>query len=190
MFMSAQIINYRASTGLAELIISTWRRWLVQQHFSFCSSPETLSGQLSDKLPRVWPITCGSCLEIFRVWCKATAHNFARTLQCPQQHLELIVTPSHHAFSCDSAGTGECVVICFLRLDLWMNGKWMASDWLHLKREISIHTKHTLESWLLQLYFLSLWLHTVDKIPHKDLLLYYVSAFTQFSVQRTVPSFI
>lgn len=140
MFMSAQIINYRPSTGLAELIISTWRCWLMQQHFSFCSPPETLSGQLLDKLPRVWPITCGSCLEICRVWCKATVHNFAWTLQCPQQHLELIVTPSHQAFSCDSAGTGdeqrEYVVICFLWLDLWMNGEWMASDlkyWLHFK---------------------------------------------------------
>lgn len=104
-------------------------------HFSFCSSLETLSGQLLDKLSCVWLITCGSCLEISRVWCKATANNFPWTLQCPQQHLEIIVTSNHQAFSCDSAGTGgqrrECVVTCFLWLDLWMKWEGMVSDPKH-----------------------------------------------------------
>lgn len=132
----------------------TWRCWLSWCVFSLHSSPETLSGQLLDKLPCVWLITCGSCVEISRVWCKATAHNFPWTLQCPKQHLELIVTSNHQAFSCHSAGTGgrgERVcsdlfpVVGFVnelggggvRLEHcgpWMNLSCVEGGWLHLKQ--------------------------------------------------------
>ncbi len=131
MFISARIIYCR--DGSAQYV--NMEMLAIVAHFSFRSSPETLSGQLLDKLPCVWPITCGSCVKISRVWCKATALNFPWTLQCPKQHLELIVTSNHQAFSCHSAGTGgqgrECVVTCFLWLDLWMKWEGMVSDPAH-----------------------------------------------------------
>lgn len=67
MLISALIIYYRADTGLAALIMYTWRNWLSLHIFQFRSSLETLLGQLLDKLTRVWLITCGSCFEISRV---------------------------------------------------------------------------------------------------------------------------
>lgn len=172
------------------------------EHFSFCSSLETSSGQLLDKLPRVWLITCGSCLEICRVWCKATAaKNHAWTVQCPQQHLELIATPNHQAFSCDSAGTGgqrrDYVVICFLWLDLWMNRECMASDlkpWLHflccLEHLKYLH-KHAVETPFLNVPQSLVINSTLNmKIFIWSLIPYYVSAVTHSPRQRTGCSFI
>ncbi len=132
MFMSAQIIYYMADTGLAAFVISAWRCWPSQHIFRFAPLQRRCRANCRINCPRVRLITCGSCLEISRVWCKAAAHKFPWTLQCPQKHLELVVTSNHQAFSCDSAGTGglrrACVVTCFLWLDLWMKWEGMPSD--------------------------------------------------------------
>lgn len=142
MFMSAQIIYYSANTGLAALIIFTWVCWLLQHIFLFYSSLETLSSQLLDKLTRVWLITCGSCLEISRVWCKATVHNFPWTLQCPHQHLELIVTPNHQAFflwfSWHRGPAGRvCSDLFPVAGFLWMKWEGMASDPKHCSKTMN-----------------------------------------------------
>lgn len=135
MFMSAVILYYKANAGLAALIISPGRCWLSWHIFHFaplrrrCQANCCINCPVSDwsHVVAVWRFPeCDA-----RPVCVA----FPWTLQCPQQHLELIVTPNHQAFSCDSAGTGgqqgECVVTCFRWLDLWMKWEGMVSDPKH-----------------------------------------------------------
>lgn len=92
MLISALIIYYRVDTGLAALIMCTWRNWLSLHSFQFRSSLETLSGQLLDKLTRVWLITCGSCFDMMQV--------SVMQGHCAQLSLDVTVSPTTSGACC------------------------------------------------------------------------------------------